>query len=304
MRQGSTVAPMSERARPRATGKPARGILRQPPGVEHQRVLPSQALAPLIEHHWWVRWSVPEPQVTETLAHPTLHIAFEGQSQQRSRDPLRKLRGSRPPQSQRAVRAELFGITTGRFSKELRGSGFAFGVKFRPAAHAALLEVDSRALTDRVTPLSQLFGRAALRLRDAIVNAPDLAARVELAETFLLARTHALPEEAARFRDLVERIAVDRTIVRVEDAAALVSMDVRTLQRRFRQLVGVSPKWVIQRYRMHEAAEALKLPKPPPLAELAVRLGYYDQAHFSREFKAVVGAPPRVFAAAVRANPA
>jgi AraC-like DNA-binding protein len=223
--------------------------------------------------------------ITETLAHPTIHVVFERQ-------------GTQP------VRAELFGVTTGRFAKELRGSGYAFGVKFRPAAHVALLMGDSRALTDRVTPLVELFGRDALRLRNAIARAAeaDIEACVELAETFLKARTHELPEDAVRFRDLVERIAQDREILRVEDAAARMGLDVRTLQRRFRKLVGVSPKWVIQRYRMHEAAEALKQASPPPLAELAVRLGYYDQAHFSREFKAVVGSAPSVFAASARAG--
>jgi AraC-like DNA-binding protein len=72
--------------------------------------------------------------------------------------------------------------------------------------------------------------------------------------------------------------------------------DLRTLQRRFRHYVGVSPKWVIQRYRMHEVAEELKSPTPPALAELAARLGYFDQAHFARAFKATVGESPRAFA--------
>lgn len=275
---------MVVRTESRAAGKPARGILRQPPGVEHERLLPSQPLSALIEHYWWVHWSVPRPMITETLAHPTVHLVFERQGSQ-------------------TMRAELFGVTTGRFTKELRGRGVAFGIKFRPAAHAALITGDSRALTDRVTPLTQLFGRHALQLRKRIAAAPDDDARVELAEAFLQAHTRELPEEAARFRDLVERIAQDRGILRVEDCARLVALDVRTLQRRFRKLVGVSPKWVIQRYRMHEAAEALKLPQPPALADLAARLGYYDQAHFSREFKAVVGAAPRAFAAASRTLP-
>jgi len=230
-----------------------------------------------------VRWSVPRPMFTETLPHPTVHIVFERQG--------------RTPQ-----RAELFGVTTGRFVKQLRGGGDAFGVKFRPAAHLALLAIDSRALTDRVTPLSELFGSDGERLARDIAAAVDLDARVALTESFLTAHTRALPEEAARFRDLVEHIARDRQVLRVEDAAKLAELDVRTLQRRFRKLVGVSPKWVIQRYRMHEAAEALKQPEPPALAELAVRLGYYDQAHFSREFKAVVGSAPRLFAAAARAE--
>jgi AraC-like DNA-binding protein len=100
----------------------------------------------------------------------------------------------------------------------------------------------------------------------------------------------------ARTRDLVEHMAADRSLLRVEDAAALLGAPPRTLQRRFRRDVGVGPKWVIRRYRLHEAAEQLKGPSPPPLAALAAALGYADQEHFARDFKAVVGRTPAAFA--------
>jgi AraC-like DNA-binding protein len=59
----------------------------------------------------------------------------------------------------------------------------------------------------------------------------------------------------------------------------------------------VTPKWVIQRYRLHEAAEQLKGPNPPSLAAIAADLGYVDQAHFAGDFKRVVGRSPARFAA-------
>ena len=65
----------------------------------------------------------------------------------------------------------------------------------------------------------------------------------------------------------------------------------------FARLVDVSPKWVIERYRLHEAAALLAQPAPPTLAEIAARLGYFDQAHFARAFKAVVGAAPSAYLA-------
>jgi AraC-like DNA-binding protein len=60
--------------------------------------------------------------------------------------------------------------------------------------------------------------------------------------------------------------------------------------------VGVSPKWVIRRYRLQEAAEQLKGRRPPTLAALAASLGYADQPHFARDFKLTVGQTPRAFA--------
>ena len=74
----------------------------------------------------------------------------------------------------------------------------------------------------------------------------------------------------------------------------------RTLQRLFAKYVGVSAKWVIQRYRLHEAAERLGGDEDVDLAALALELGYADQAHFARDFRAMVGRPPAAFVRGAR----
>jgi AraC-like DNA-binding protein len=56
---------------------------------------------------------------------------------------------------------------------------------------------------------------------------------------------------------------------------------------------------VVQRYRLHEAAERLAADEQLDLATLAVELGYFDQAHFARDFKAIVGSPPNRYARTV-----
>jgi AraC-like DNA-binding protein len=175
------------------------------------------------------------------------------------------------------------------------GEGWVFGVKFRPAGFRGLFSGALSALTDRVLPVGAVLGPSAGEAAAQISAAPDLDTRIGIAEAFLGARLSPLVEEVARVRDLVERMAVDRSLLRVEDAAAILGAPARTLQRRFRRDVGVGPKWVIRRYRLHEAAEQLKGPDPPPLAGLAAALGYADQAHFARDFKAVVGRTPAAF---------
>jgi AraC-like DNA-binding protein len=72
----------------------------------------------------------------------------------------------------------------------------------------------------------------------------------------------------------------------------------RTLQRLFNRYVGVSPKWVLRRYRLHEAAARLAEPPPGSWAQVAAELGYVDQAHFINDFTAAVGMTPAQYAAA------
>jgi transcriptional regulator GlxA family with amidase domain len=85
-------------------------------------------------------------------------------------------------------------------------------------------------------------------------------------------------------------------MTRVEAVAEAAGLGVRALQRLFKDYVGVSPKWVIQRYRLHEALARLESGAPLDLAALALELGYFDQAHFNRDFKSLLGRAPAAYA--------
>jgi AraC-like DNA-binding protein len=264
----------------RDTAGPPRGIVhRQTPDgdVRHDRVLPAPALRTSIAHFWSVAWALRAPFVAETLPHPSVHLVFE--------------------RSDGAARAEVTGVHVGRFVRRLAGEGWVFGIKLRPGAFSALSDAPAASLRGRVAPIAELLGQDGDRLAAAIFEVPDLAARMSAAEDFLAGRLRPLSAEAARVRDLVERMERDHTLLRVEDAACALGVDVRSLERAFRRHVGATPKWVIRRYRLHEAAERLRGPAPPALAELAASLGYADQAHFARDFKQVVGRAPGAFVA-------
>lgn len=73
----------------------------------------------------------------------------------------------------------------------------------------------------------------------------------------------------------------------------------RALQRLVRRRVGLTPKWLIQRRRLHEVVELVR-ESSMSHAELAAALGYADQAHLVRDFSRVTGTTPGAFAAAQR----
>lgn len=271
------TAPRADGARPAAAR--ARGVLRRSPPegtLEHLRLVPHPDLAHVIAHFWWVRWDLPRPFVTETLPHPSVHIVFE------SRRPT----------------GTVVGVHTSRFTRRLVGSGWVFGIKFRPAAFQPFLRGQVATITDRVVSLQTVFGNGVRRLGPELREASSPERAAERVEAYLLQRLPELPATVIGLRDLVERLATEHELLRVSHAAAIAGMDVRTLQRRFLHYVGVGPKWVIQRYRLHEAAEQLKTHPRQSLASLAATLGYADQAHFVRDFKAMIGRTPTAFAKA------
>jgi AraC-like DNA-binding protein len=128
------------------------------------------------------------------------------------------------------------------------------------------------------------------------MRAPDDAAMVAHAEDLLRS---VLPERdpaAEQVAAMVARITADSALRRVDKLAATLDMPVRRLQRLFADYVGVSPKWVMRRARLHEAAERAERGGHVDWAELASNLGYADQAHLTRDFTATIGVPPSRYA--------
>ena len=257
-----------------------RGLLFKPPAPgglnRHGRYLPSEDLAGFIEHFWSVAWDLRAtgPLAVETLPHPSVHVVIE------------------PGQSR------VVGITRARFSRTLQDEGWVFGIKFHPGAFAPLIDAPVSSLTDRIVPLVQILGSDGRALEAAVVAAPDDGVKVERAEGFLRGRLPALDPRCTEARAIVDLIRADRRILQVQDIVGHAQLSTRSLQRLFTRYVGVSPKWVIQRFRMHEAAEQLAAGTTDG-AQLALELGYVDQAHFIRDFKAMVGVSPNSYASLI-----
>jgi AraC-like DNA-binding protein len=112
-----------------------------------------------------------------------------------------------------------------------------------------------------------------------------------LLESVRPARDPAAEQVAA----MVDRIGSDPALRRVDQLAAALELPVRRLQRLFSDYVGVSPKWVMRRARLLEAALAAER-GPVGWAALAADLGYSDQAHLTRDFTRTIGEPPARYA--------
>lgn len=251
---------------------PPRGVLRAtatPGTFTHERHAPAADLTGFIEHFWRVAWDVPgEPVVREVLSHPSVHVVLE--------------RG----------RSTVTGVPRGRFIRRLEGKGQVFGIKFVPGGFRPLVDFAIAQLTDRSVPLDEIFGGRAPALEAAVLSQATMAGQISAATAHL---RELLPERdatVAQVAALVRQILDDRAIRKVEDLAQRTGLSTRALQRLFSDHVGVSPKWVIRRYRLHEAMERMDAGTAIDWSALALDLGYFDQAHFIRDFKALVGRTP------------
>lgn len=76
----------------------------------------------------------------------------------------------------------------------------------------------------------------------------------------------------------------------VRTIAATVGVHPVSLARRYRRHFGLSPAAAIRQDRAARAAAALV--RECDLADLAIRMGYADQSHLSREFREIYGVTP------------
>jgi AraC-like DNA-binding protein len=246
------------------------------------RYPPSDDLAALVERHWLVSWELPPDRVASVtlLPHPCVNLVLD------------------------AGRLTVSGVGRDRFTYAYRGEGRVFGVKFRPGGFLPFLGRPLAGITDTVLPAEQLWGPAATALAARMTAARGPDELVGLVEAFLRERRPPEDPQVAQVGRIVAALLHDRTIARVDDVTERFGLAPRTLQRLFARYVGVSPKWVLRRYRLHEAAAALDREQHRPWAEVAAELGYFDQSHFIRDFTAAIGMTPVAYAQACRRSQA
>lgn len=266
-------------ATPQAT--PAGVILRQrtlDAHVDRWLAPPSAPLAGLVERYWALRWAQPATRGSSLVPQFAVNLTWEVGS-------------GRPGTEGSAV---LTGPCTGRFDVTLVGHGRVVGVKFVLGAVAALTGTPASALTDRTVPAADVLPRAVV---DSFVAAAsdheeDAPARLAALEDAVAGLLPVPDEPGWRSARAAVELARRPDVVRVEQLAEATGQTVRGLQRLFDRWVGVPPKQVITRLRLQDAVAALESDEPEALGDLAHRLGFFDQAHLTREFTRFVGTPP------------
>ncbi len=232
--------------------------------VEARSFRPPTDLADVVERFWLGAWDLrgQPAHTTERIADPTVHLVFEDGA------------------------ARLVGVWTRLWRRTLVGRGQVRAAKLHPGAARALLAGSAHLFSNRIVPLA-----------DAIPDSVGLPAIVlgpvepamGLSRLAGWIRDHWRPDpQIGAAMQLVQR-ACDGTHTRVDSLAAEAGMSSRALQRLFKSHVGASPKWVMRWSRLQEVAARIDAGAAPDLAALAYSLGYADQAHLARDFRAATG---------------
>ncbi|WP_327370460.1 helix-turn-helix domain-containing protein [Streptomyces sp. NBC_01217] len=269
----------------RPSDQDTRGIIDPRAGFEHfelTRHLPSPDLAWAVDRYWVVRWDMPDGESFEqrVIPHAAVHLVFEDGA------------------------ATIEAISPHEFVRRLERRGQVFGVKFRPAGFRPFLRSRVSAVAGQRFAASAVFGAAAGDVARELAGADDVNGSAAAVEALLRARDVQPLPATGPLNAVVALVVADRSLTRVDALAERLGMSTRKLQRLFADHVGLSPKWVINRCRIHEAAELAMRRASVDWAELAAELGYSDQSHLVRDFTATVGTSPEQYTRRAARTPA
>ncbi|HEY1386709.1 MAG TPA: AraC family transcriptional regulator [Dongiaceae bacterium] len=209
------------------------------------------------------------------------------------------INGDRP--AERCLfRSFLAGLHDVHVLTEYEGEQRGLQIDFTLLGAYRFLNLTMSDIANRCVDLGDLLGHTvADRFADALQDAEDWPARFDLIDRFLLARL-------GRGRPMSPDVAWALRSLEASHGARSIgalsrdlSCSRKTLIQRFHAQIGLSPKSVANILRFAFAVERIRAADEETWADLAIACGYYDQAHFNRDFRRYSGRTPREFRAAM-----
>jgi AraC-like DNA-binding protein len=167
-----------------------------------------------------------------------------------------------------------------------------FGVCFKPGAAYPFLQLPLSELHNQFVPLDALWGNYAAEIRERLYAAPTIQAGFDLLEQLLLARLAQAPHGLKVVRYGVAEIARRHGALSIRALSDYIGISQNHLLTQLKQMVGVSPKELAGLYRLEHVLRTIDPTKPVDWAQIAQRSGYYDQAHFNKDFMTHLGHTP------------
>jgi AraC-like DNA-binding protein len=186
--------------------------------------------------------------------------------------------------------AFITGSHTASYVSNIAAGEPVMAVHFRPGGAFPFLGIPLGELEDAYVGIDEVWGSDGRDLHERLIETSSTEARFQILEEFLLSRPGLSTDREPGVAAAMSAIE-DNPSVRMADIQDLVGMPTKRLIALFRAEVGLSPK-TYARVRRLQAALRLLGAGPVGGAQVAAEVGYFDQAHFVRDFQSFTGITP------------
>ena len=253
--------------------------------MEYREILPSPDLQPWIRCFWTLSGDAGTPYVERVLPDGCVEWVFHYES-----DFQRLVDGVYQVQPRSMVAGQI-----GRYIM-LRSGGKTevLGVRFQTWGAFAFFPCPAFELNEQSYTLEEVFGKEGKVIEAQVLDRNPMEAIGWLQGFFRHQLKQISWEEEQKLKTVLAWCRPDHRMS-VSDLADNLGWSSRHLERRFQDLVGLSPKRVSGILRLQRVLHHAREQPDQRLTELAYQSGYYDQAHFIREFKSFAGVTPKAF---------
>ena len=177
--------------------------------------------------------------------------------------------------------------------KPLKNGAQLISVKFKPHCARYFIPERLNLFKNKIVNLEDVFPHASRHGLEDIYSAENISAKLERIENFLT--TVFKQKTDSRIDQVLYEIYRRKGFVAIEDLTGKAFLSRSQLRKRFNEEVGMSPKEYSKIVRVNHIINLLSAASDVKLTELTYRMGYFDQAHFIKDFKSVTGVSPRMY---------
>jgi AraC-like DNA-binding protein len=193
-------------------------------------------------------------------------------------------------------RAMILGQTTKPFYIEPTGHVYTFAIRFYPLGFTHFVAGGIKNLANKETPIASLFGQEkSLELEQEIIQATNVNGRIKIIEDFLVTELNNQSTIDNIIKSTVDTLLSTKGSVSVNTILADDLSKRRQLERNFAKNIGMSPKQLAKVIRFQASLKMLLNRDEKSLTGIAHECNYYDQAHFTKDFKEFTGVNPKDF---------
>ncbi|MES2774971.1 MAG: helix-turn-helix transcriptional regulator [Bacteroidota bacterium] len=189
----------------------------------------------------------------------------------------------------------VFGQITNYIEIAPTGVSGIVAARFNPDGLMPFLQIPVSDLENKAVSLSVLFGDKGTVLEESVLAVTDNQERIKLITAFLLSFLSDPQTISNITKACVDVILQSQGQLTVLELADKMNINRRNIERKFTSAVGMSPKQLSRIVRLQAVIKMLDQNKFTSLTSLAYENGYYDQAHFIKDFKEFTGVSPKLF---------
>jgi len=256
--------------------------------MEYKVYTPTEALARQVRYHWSLDADADAPKERERIfPDGCIELIFNYGELFRKHET--------DGNSFLQPRGIIYGQIRSFIEVEPTGAVGLFSTRFNPAGLQPFIGFDVNDFTGRALTVSEIWGKEGEALEKAMVTAANNEERKTLVEGFLMKKLESVAFDNSDVEYCVDALTNSDGTANIDQLADELEISKRQLERKFIAAVGLSPKFLSRIIRFQNTLQLIEKKEFVSFTTVAYDGGFYDQAHFIKDFREFTGLNPKQY---------